>query len=95
MSENGGGFLKLTGLWKNKTKNGDTYLRGTIGDAQVMIFFDREKRNERAPDARLVLCPRKEREDGGNGGGYGQQRRERPRDSDPWESSGDDDDIPF
>jgi hypothetical protein len=53
--------VKLTGLWKNKTKDGKTYLSGTLGGARVMVFPNDFKRKETDPDYNVVLSPAKEK----------------------------------
>jgi len=56
---------KLTGLWKNKTKDGKTYLSGTIGLARLLVLPNDFKKTEKDPDYNVVLVPAKEKS--GNG----------------------------
>ncbi len=49
----------LTGLWKQKSKNGAEYLSGTLGIANVLVFRNEQKRpGSNDPDWRLCLAPK-------------------------------------
>lgn len=52
---------KLTGLWKNKGKDGKTYLSGSLGVSALMIYPNGFKRSDKDPDyvAYLVQKGRK------------------------------------
>ena len=54
------GMVKLTGLWKN-TKDGKTYLSGSLGTARVLVFPNDHKKTEKDPDFNLVLAPKEEK----------------------------------
>jgi hypothetical protein len=41
---------KLTGLWVNKSKDGNTYLKGKIGDTDILIFKNKFKKEAKHPD---------------------------------------------
>ncbi len=57
-------LVELTGLWENKTKNGEKYLSGNMGGARVLVFANKYKNeNERAPDYRLYVTKRQFQED--------------------------------
>jgi len=51
---------KLTGLWKNKSKNkGTTYLAGNLGPlARVIILPNDFKKGDNEPDYNMWLVPR-------------------------------------
>lgn len=52
---------KLTGLWKNKDKNGNTFLSGSLNAiAQVMVMPNTFKKegDDKAPDYYLYLSPK-------------------------------------
>jgi hypothetical protein len=50
---------KLTGLWKNKSKNSKkTYMAGNIGLARVLILPNNFKKKETDPDFNLWIVPR-------------------------------------
>ena len=55
--------LRLMGLWKHKSRNGETYLAGNLGTARVLIFRNRLKvaDDDPAPDFDVVLVPKHER----------------------------------
>ena len=42
-------MIRLTGLWKNKSKDGTTYLSGTIGMAKVVILPNTYKKTDKDP----------------------------------------------
>jgi len=54
--------LKLTGLWKNTSKEGKAYLSGSLGGVKVLVFPNEHKRDEKDPDFNLVLAPREEKD---------------------------------
>lgn len=56
---------KLTGLWKNKGKDGKTYLSGSLGLSKLMVYPNDYKKGERDPDyvAYLVQPDRKEKQE--------------------------------
>ena len=48
--------VKLTGLWKNKMKNGDTFLTGKLNSqAGFIILPNSFKKQEKDPDYYLYL----------------------------------------
>jgi uncharacterized protein (DUF736 family) len=54
--------VKLTGLWKNTSKDGKTYLSGTLGAVRVLVFPNEYKRTEKDPDFSLFLSPKEDKE---------------------------------
>jgi hypothetical protein len=46
---------KLTGLWKNTSKNGTTYYSGKVGNTRFLIFKNDKGDNEKAPDLQLSI----------------------------------------
>ncbi|MDQ7822051.1 MAG: hypothetical protein RDV48_04570 [Candidatus Eremiobacteraeota bacterium] len=50
-------LVKLTGLWKNTTKNGDPILSGYLGAAKVLILKNRDKQGEKDHDYILFITP--------------------------------------
>jgi hypothetical protein len=68
---------KLTGLWKNKTKDGKTYLSGSLGMSRLLVLPNDYKRNEKDPDYNVLLCP--------------QEKKDKPKNGtsvDPWDDFG-------
>lgn len=56
---------KLTGLWKNKDKNGNTYLSGSLNSiAQIMVMPNSYKNEDdaKAPDFFLYVAAREKSE---------------------------------
>lgn len=51
-------LINLTGLWKNKTKDGITYLSGNLSPrAKIMIFENKKKTQPSDPDYTVCLAP--------------------------------------
>ena len=48
--------VKVAGLWRNKSSNGNEYLSGNWGDARVLIFSNGYKRGEKEPDYHMYLA---------------------------------------
>lgn len=48
-------LINATGLWKQKMKDGTTYLAGNLGGVRVLIFPVKEKKSEKSPDYSLVF----------------------------------------
>jgi len=49
--------IKIMSLWKNTTKDGDTFLSGNFGNGRkVMIFKNTFKKTERDPDFNVFVC---------------------------------------
>ena len=56
--------ITLSGLWLNKTQNGDSYFSGSLGSAKLLIFkntFKEEGSNQ--PDYNLYLAPIEKKEE--------------------------------
>lgn len=53
---------RLTGLWKNKSKAGETYLSGTLGLSKLLIMPNGFKRNEKDPDFYALLVPNEKKD---------------------------------
>ncbi len=74
---------KLTGLWKNKTKDGKTYLSGNLGMSRLHVLPNDYKRGEKDPDYNDLLCPQEKKDKPKNGTAPG---------ADPWDDFGKPDD---
>lgn len=48
-------MIKITGLWSNTDKNGNTYLSGKLGDANIKIFANNYKQEDKHPDMIMYL----------------------------------------
>jgi hypothetical protein len=53
---------KLTGLWKNKSKKGNSYLAGNLGFARILILPNNYKEKETDPDFNLWVVPKENSE---------------------------------
>ena len=50
--------IKLTGLWKNTSKDGQTYYAGSLSPTvRVLVFKNTFKKGEKEPDLVLYLAP--------------------------------------
>lgn len=50
-------LIKLTGLWKRKSKSGKVYYSGNLSStAKVLLFKNDNKENDRDPDLALYLA---------------------------------------
>lgn len=48
-------FIKMTGLYENKDKNGNLYYRGTAQDGKTYwVTLNRNKKGDKYPDAELA-----------------------------------------
>ncbi len=57
--------VKLTGLWKNTSKNGKEYYKGSLTySSDILIYLNENKRNEKDPDATLYIVTKKPKADG-------------------------------
>lgn len=44
-------LIKVSGLWEEKDKNGETYLRGNLSPfVKVLIFKNHRKTDDKSPD---------------------------------------------
>jgi len=48
---------RLSGLWKNKGKDGKTYLSGSLGSARLLVMPNDYKKAERDPDYIVYVVP--------------------------------------
>lgn len=55
-------ILNVTGLWANKTKSGETYMSGNLGNVNVLIFKNKRKTTEKQPDYMLCFAPKQKKE---------------------------------
>lgn len=62
-NENKSDILNVTGLWKSKDKNGNTYLSGPWGAVRVMIFENTNKKHDKSPDYFMKLAMSEKREE--------------------------------
>lgn len=52
--------VKLTGLWKNKSKDGSTHLRGVVNAITAIVVLPNtyKKEGDKSPDYFLYLTPK-------------------------------------
>lgn len=51
-------LVNIGALWK-KSKDGETYLSGTFGPAQIFVFPNRYKKKDTEPDYRIMVGARR------------------------------------
>jgi len=52
-------MINATGLWLNKTKDGKSYMSGTMGGVKVLIFKNEKKTEDKHPDYQLCFAENK------------------------------------
>jgi hypothetical protein len=57
-------MTKLTGVWKNKDKNGNTYLSGSLTPITNLLIMPNtyKKDGDKAPDYFVYLAPKEKQE---------------------------------
>lgn len=55
-------FIRAGGLWKNQSKDGRTFLSGSLGGIRVWIFPNGYKEKENDPDYILSFSQNEKRE---------------------------------
>lgn len=53
---------KLSGLWKNMSKDGKTYLSESLGMVRLLVFTNEYKKGDKDPDYYLFLAPKEKKE---------------------------------
>ena len=67
-------LINVCGLWENESRtDGSTFLAGNLGYARIMIFPNKNKRDDKSPDWTLCIAEKEDRGGGGRSGGGGQQ----------------------
>ena len=57
-------MIRLTGLWKQETKDGKTYLNGILGGSRIMILPNEYQREgKKDPDYHIMISERPKQED--------------------------------
>jgi len=57
-------MLKISGLWLNKTTEGETYMAGTIGQVRIVILKNSfKKAGSKEPDYNMYFDEQKKKEE--------------------------------
>lgn len=57
-------MVKLTGLWKNASKDGKTYLSGTVNSgAKLLVMPNTFKKKDSEPDYYAYIAPSEKRDE--------------------------------
>jgi uncharacterized protein (DUF736 family) len=58
-------MTKLTGVWKNTDKNGNTYLSGSLSPITNLMIMPNtfKKTGDKAPDYFVYIAPREKKEE--------------------------------
>lgn len=60
-----GNMIRLTGLWKNKTKAGESFLSGSISPtSRLLILPNTKKTSPKEPDFTAFIVPNVKKEGG-------------------------------
>ena len=60
MSENE--LIEIAVLWKNKSKKGEIYLSGYLGNAILLVFKNQFKEKDNQPDYKVYVAPKKNKD---------------------------------
>lgn len=55
-------LVELTGLWSRKNKNGEEYFMGRLGNSNVLLFRNKNKKNDKEPDFRMFVGTRQQQQ---------------------------------
>ena len=47
--------VRLAGLWRNVSKSGEEYFTGKLGNLKIIIFANKQKQSDRAPDYNMYI----------------------------------------
>lgn len=70
--------VRLTGLWKEKDENGNTYLSGKLNEISVILVMPNTDKKGEEPDYFLYLCQTERGEAGQGENEKAEKARERP-----------------
>ena len=56
-------LVKISGLWLNKDKNGNTYMSGNMGGARIVILKNTYKEKDEHPNYNLFVAPFQKKEE--------------------------------
>jgi hypothetical protein len=56
-------MIRITGLWKKTTKDGKTYLQGSLGVAKLVVLPNKFKQKDEDPDYNLLVSEKQEKRD--------------------------------
>jgi len=52
-------MIKITGLWKEKSKEGKTYYKGNLNkNIKILLFKNEDKTNENSPEFEVYIAKR-------------------------------------
>jgi hypothetical protein len=89
-------MIQITGLWENQKKDGETYFKGYLGGANVLIYKNRYKTASNQPDYILYISEGKDkRKDENVDPSANDGAKKSAGEWKKFESKNVDDDIPF
>ncbi len=56
VNQNESPIIQICGLWLNDAKDGSKYMKGRLGNVDILIFKNRNKTAENHPDYQLCLA---------------------------------------
>ncbi len=75
-------LVEIGAVWQNTTKNNETYFKGKLGNADLIILKNTHKTLDKHPDYRVMVAKPKKKED-------------KPQSQAPAQQGFDSDSIPF
>lgn len=54
-------MIQIAAFWKKTSKEGKTYYTGKLGNGKLLLFQNKEKKNDKSPDLLLYVVPENER----------------------------------
>ena len=62
-----GAMVRLSGLWRSETRNGQPMLSGSLGGARLVVLPNDRRRSDKDPSHHLFLAQAQPRQQGGGG----------------------------
>ena len=56
-------MIEITGLWISKTKTGEAFFSGYMGNAKVLIFKNKYKESDKHPDYKMYVTAKPKKEE--------------------------------
>jgi uncharacterized protein (DUF736 family) len=51
-------MVEIGGLWENETRDGETYYSGSLGQAKLLVFRNKNKKSSKHPDFNIFVAPK-------------------------------------
>jgi hypothetical protein len=57
-------MIQLAAFWKRESKNGRVYYQGKMGQGRLLLFSNKEKKTDKAPDLLLYVVSENSKQNG-------------------------------